>query len=77
MARWSHPNKVNVWDVFLVKGQVERSLPYPRNKPQQSVNNFLSCILDNSNAGQLLSLIIAILAAFLGQSGRDDIATIS
>jgi len=65
------------WTFFWLKGQVKRSLPYPRNERQQSVNNFLSCILDNPMAGQLLSLIIAVLGAFLGKSVRDDIATIS
>jgi len=65
------------WTFFLLKEQVKRTLPDPRNERQRSFNNFLSCILDNPNAGQLLSLTIAILVAFQGKSDRDDIVTIS
>jgi len=68
--------KCMYWTFFWLKGQVKSSLPYPRNERQRSINDFLSCLLDNPNAGQLVSLIIAILVAFLGISGRDDIATI-
>jgi len=77
---WLHSNiltKWMNWTFFCLKGQVKRSCPYPRNERQRSFNNLLSCIMDNPNAGQLLSLIIGGLAAILGKSARDDIATVS
>jgi len=78
--KWLHSHiltKWMYWRFFCLKGQVRRSLPYPRNERQWSVNNFLSCIMDIPNAGRLLSLMNRVLAAFLGKSDRDDIATIS
>jgi len=71
LTRWMR------WTFFCLNGQVKRCLPYPRNERQRSVNNFLSCMLENPNTGQLLSLIIRVLAAVLGKSARGDIATIS
>jgi hypothetical protein len=48
---------------------------HPRNEHQWSVNNFLSCILDNHWPVQWLLPIITVLAAFMNKNSGDDITT--
>jgi len=46
-----------------------------KNKRQQSVNIYESCIFHNQIAMQRYYPVIKVLAAFIGKNASDDIAT--
>jgi len=48
-----------------------------KDEGQRSDNEFCSCITDNQTAVQWHSAITEVLAAFLGKTDIDDIATTS
>jgi len=50
-------------------------VPPSKNERQQSVDDFISCILSNSRAVQWHTPIIIILAAFIGKNASDNTAT--
>ena len=52
-------------------------LPPPENEHQRSVNDFLSCILDNLRAVECRCPIFNVSAAFMGKNANDDIASAS
>jgi hypothetical protein len=52
-------------------------LPLSKNVRQSSVNDFWSCILDNSRPLQQATSILTILATFIGKNATDNIATTS
>jgi hypothetical protein len=70
MTAWQY------WPRLWAKEPTTISLPPPKNQHQQSINDYLSCIMDNSRAEQRHIPIIIMVAAFLGNNGREDIATI-
>jgi len=51
------------------------SLPPPRKECQSSVNDFWSCIINDSKALQWHTSIIAILATFIGKNASNNFAT--
>jgi len=51
------------------------SLEPPNTERQQSVNNFLPCILDNQMTIQRHQPIIELSAAYVGKTASDDITT--
>jgi hypothetical protein len=63
------------WPPLLAKRPTTISLPPPKNVGQWCVNNFWSCIIDNSRAVQRHTPIIIFLAAFLSKNASNDIAT--
>jgi len=49
----------------------------PKNERQQSVNEVWPCILENACAGLRRYPMIALSAAFLGETSSNDITTMS
>ena len=63
------------WQPLWAKEKATWSQPQSENERQQSVNNFVCCILHNSMAVLRHLTIIEVLAAFIGNIVCVDTAT--
>jgi len=63
------------WQHLWAKEKATWSQPQSENEHQQSVNDFVRCILCHPRAVVRLLSIIEVLAAFIGNMVNDHIAT--
>jgi len=69
-----HPQST-YWQTLCAKKKVTWSQPQSENECQQSVNDFVCCILYHSRAVLWHLFIIKVMAAFIGKIVKVDVAS--